>query len=816
MPPADEYTNTLQTDPGLLDGVIVVDFSVDVGGLYCTKLLADLGATVIQIEPPEGHPLRQDEPFFGGEPHVEKSARFAYYAANKKSIVLDLNQQSDRQQALDLVKNSDIVVETFSPGYLEEIGLGYEALKAVNNSLILTSVTRFGQTGPYRHWQGEEIIDWALGGYMYFNGHPDREPLMIPGNQAQLQAGTQAAIATLTALWHSQNTGVSQHIDVSAMEAMVSAHSWTSGAWTHEGLVLKRTEPDCIPCKDGWVFFMTYRWDLNLFLMIERHELMDDPRFADRQSWIDNRDELREILTKWCMLHTKEEIFRLGQELLIAVTPVNTAEDLANSPQLESRNWFQEVNHPIAGNLSLPGGPFKFNNSPIAPNLPAPTLDQHANYYPEARKREASKSTQQFDPELPLKGIRVLELTANWAGPLAGRHLSDLGAGVIKIESPDRPMTRGGHYAGGQPLKYHYNRSAYFNKLNRNKYAATLNLAHPKGRETFLKLVKISDIVIENFSPRVMRNFNLEYPVLREVNPKIIMASISGFGHTGPERDYVAYGANIEASSGLAAQMGYSDDSTPYRSTLFYADPVTGGHTAVAILAALFKRKSTGIGQHIDLSLQENGIAFFSEAVLEYLATGDNPKRLGNRHRQFAPQGCYPSIGDDSWLVISIRSDDEWQRLCDVLGDSDLAHNPKFANAEDRQLHHDEIDEIISNWSSNYDHNEATRILQSAGVAAAPVLANWELVSNPHLHERGFYISIPHKEMGVFPYPGMPWKLSETPGKVRMGSPDFGEHNSMVFEELLNLSQQEIEELYSERIIADSPPDDMPGPIRLR
>ncbi len=150
------------------------------------------------------------------------------------------------------------------------------------------------------------------------------------------------------------------------------------------------------------------------------------------------------------------------------------------------------------------------------------------------------------------------------------------------------------------------------------------------------------------------------------------------------------------------------------------------------------------------------------------------------------------------------------------LGDSDLAHNPKFANAEDRQLHHDEIDEIISNWSSNYDHNEATRILQSAGVAAAPVLANWELVSNPHLHERGFYISIPHKEMGVFPYPGMPWKLSETPGKVRMGSPDFGEHNSMVFEELLNLSQQEIEELYSERIIADSPPDDMPGPIRLR
>ncbi|MCH8310265.1 MAG: CoA transferase [Chloroflexi bacterium] len=686
----------------------------------------------------------------------------------------------------------------------------------------MTSITHFGQTGPYRDWQSDEIVDYAMGGYMYFGGHRDREPLMLTNNQAQLNAGAQAAIGSLAAIWRARRTGRGQHVDVSTVEAMLSAHAWTSTSWTHEGVIMRRSEPDSIPCKDGYVWLMTMRWDPTLFVLIERPDLMDDPRFADRQSWFENRDQLLKLLGEWCAQHTKDEIFRSAQALRLALTPVNNAADLLKSEQLEARNWFQKVEHPDAGLVTLPGFPYLLSETPAAIHAPAPRLGQHESprfaRNPELGSRSARPALEPESyagRELPLMGIRVLELTANWAGPLAGRFLADLGAEVIKIEPPDRPMTRGARYPGGDPFRYHYNRAAYFNKMNRNKYGITLDLNQDEGKRLFMELIAESDVLIENNSPRVMRNFGLEYDTLRQANPDLIMVSISGFGQTGPERDYIAYGANIEASCGLADATGYPDDDRPYKTTLFYADPVTAMHAAVAVLAALHNREEGGGGQFIDLSLHENGITFFPEALLEYTITGNLAKRRGNRHSIFAPQGCYPSIGDDAWIALTVRNDDEWGRLARVIERNDLAEDEKFSTAEKRRVHHDEIDEAISQWTANYDHNEATRILQDAGIAAGPVLANWELVSNQHFHERGFYVPVAHSEMGVFPYPGMPWILSRTPGMIRMAAPKFGEHNRLVFDEFLKLSERKLAELYEKRVIADAPPDDLPGPIRL-
>lgn len=809
------------TDMTALNDVNVLDLSESIGGAYCTKLLADLGAETFLVERPKtGHPLRHTGPY-RDDPHIEKSGLFLYYAANKKSIVCDLDTDEGRQRVKSLAADADVVVEGFEPGYLDSIGLGYDALSSQNPSLILTLITHFGQTGPYRHWKSDEIVDYAMGGYMYFGGHAEREPLMMNNNQPMLNAGAQAAIATLAALWWARKTGRGQRVDVSTVEAMLSAHAWTSTSWTHEGVVMRRTEPDCIRCKDGWVWFFLFRWEPTLFVLIGRPELMEDGRFADRQSWFDNREEVIRILGEWCAERTKEEIFRLGQELRIPVAPVNDASDLIQSSQLQARNWFQDIEHPVTGKSKLPGFPYIFSETPATIRKPAPTLDQDAGFTftHSAQKFDASERTPiRGSPishdSLPLRGVRVLELTANWAGPLAARHLADLGAEVIKIEAPDRPATRGGRYPGGDPFKHHYNRAAYFNKLNRNKHAITLNLFDPDARDIFLRLVAESDVVIENNSPRVMRNFGLEYPALLEVNPAIIMVSISGFGQTGPDRDYVAYGANVEASCGLAAVTGYADDERPYRSTLFYADPVTGAHAAVATLAALHHRAGSGQGQYIDMSLHENGITFFPEAIIEYTTTGFLSPRRGNRHARYAPQGCYPSVGDDSWVVICVRSDTEWTELAHVIGRSDLVADTKFATPEDRRVRHDELDAAISQWTSQYDHNEATRILQKAGVPAGPVLANWELVSNPHFHAREFYIPMEHPEMGVFPYPGMPWKLSETPGIVRTASPLYGEHNGLVFRGLLKLSDEELAPLYAHRAIADEPSEDLPGPIR--
>ncbi len=805
-----------------LSGVNVLDLSESIGGAYCTKLLADLGAETLLVERPgSGHPLRRAGPYRDA-PHIEKSGLFHYYAANKRSLVCDLESENGRERVRQLAEDADVVVEGFAPGYMDLIGLGYDHLASLNPSLVFTSITHFGQTGPYRRWKSDEIVDYAMGGYMYFGGHADREPLMINNNQPMLNAGAQAAIATLAALWWSRKTGQGQRVDVSSVEAMLSAHAWTSSSWTHEGAVMRRTGPDCIRCKDGWVWFFLFRWDPTLFVLIGRPELMEDERFADRQSWFDNRDEVIRILGQWCAGRTKDDIFRAGQELRIPVTPVNDASDLVESSQLEFRNWFQEIGSPIDGRCKLPGFPYVFSRTPASVRAPAPTLNRdegfvfkRVNHRFDAGERTPMPGSPTTLEDLPLNGVRILEMTANWAGPLAARHLADLGAEVIKIEAPDRPATRGGRYPGGDPFKHHYNRAAYFNKLNRNKRAITLNLYDPDARDVFLRLVAESDIVLENNSPRVMRNFGLEYPALCEANPDIIMVSISGFGQTGPDRDYVAYGANVEASCGLAAVTGYADDDRPYRSTLFYADPVTGAHAAIATLAALWHRAKSGQGQYVDMSLHENGITFFPESIIEYTMTGRLSPRRGNRHPRYAPQGCYPSVGDDAWVALCVRSRTEWVALARLIGRLDLADDPSLTTADGRRARHDELDAAISEWTSEYDHNEAARLLQRAGVPAGPVLANWELVSNSHFHARGFYVPIEHPDMGVFPYPGMPWKLSETPGLVRSASPLFGEHNEAAFRGLLGMTDTELARLYARRAIADEPPDDLPGPVRL-
>ena len=364
------------TSPKALAGVNVLDLSDSIGGAYCTKLLADLGAEVVLVERPgSGHPLRQAGPYSACT-DIDSSGLFLYYGANKRSVVCDIETIAGRERVRDLASRANIFVDSFLPGYLDSIGLGYTSLSSLNSALVYTSVTHFGQTGPYRHWKSDEITDFAMGVYMYFCGHAEREPLMMNNNQPMLHAEAQSAIAALAALRWARKSCEGQHVDVSSVEAMLSAHAWTSTSWTHEGIVLRRAGPDCIPCKDGWVWFFLFRWDPTLFILIGRPELMDDGDFADRQSWFDNRDRLVEILTDWCAERTKDEIFRAGQELRIPVTPVNDAADLVSSSQLGDRSWFQEVNHPTAGSIVMPGFPYVFSETPSNIRCPARMLDQ--------------------------------------------------------------------------------------------------------------------------------------------------------------------------------------------------------------------------------------------------------------------------------------------------------------------------------------------------------------------------------------------------------------------------------------------------------
>ena len=784
---------------GPLAEVAVVDCSEGVAGGYASRLLADLGARVIKVEPPGGDRLRSLGPFPGDEHDPELGGLHLALNAGKESLVLDLDASEGQARLRDLVTAADLLLESAGPVAMAARGLGFEPLHELHRALVYGSHSPFGSQGPYAGRATSEIVDYAMGGYMYFCGDPERHPLIVPGHQAQLHAGMQLACGALLALWHARRTGAGQHVDVSTFESVLNAHAWLTTSWTHEGEVQRREASPVLRCAGGH-FFAVPRPAPELFALIGRPELADDPRWATFPRIREALPELYAMIEHWARDRTKEQVYRAAQELRIPITPVNTVQDLARSEQLAVRGWWRRVKHPWAGALELPGPPWRFSDTPAEVAGPAPLLDAHGGL--ELASRVADAASEEGAGEQPLAGLRVLEVTANWAGPLAGRHLGDMGADVIKFELAERPATRAGHHAGGEEWTRPYNRSGYFNLFNRNKRDLVLDLATPEGKELFLRMVEVSDVVLENNSARVFPNLGLDYETLAARNPRIVMCSMSGFGATGPEAQYVAYGSNIEASSGLVAATGYGDGEL-FGTGSYYADPITGAHGTIGIMAALIARERTGRGQYIDMALQESAAAFQVEAIMDYRLNGRVAGPANNRSRRIAPQGVYRSAGDDCWLAIGVESDDQWRALCDVIGRAGLAE--RYPNIEARRSGHDAIEAAIETWSSALDHNRATLKLQAAGVPAGPVLAGWEIVSDPQLHTREYFVDVVHPEVGHHRWDGYPWRLSRTPGRVRRPAPLFGEHNDELLTEVLGLSEVEIAVLRDRAVVADEP-----------
>ncbi|MFQ5873168.1 MAG: CaiB/BaiF CoA transferase family protein, partial [Dehalococcoidia bacterium] len=352
---------------------------------------------------------------------------------------------------------------------------------------------------------------------------------------------------------------------------------------------------------------------------------------------------------------------------------------------------------------------------------------------------------------LALDGIRVLDLTRGWSGPIGVRLFADLGAEVIKVETltgrgmatVERPadpqryvMVCHASYPDNDPGEEPYNRYAPFNEYHRNKLSLTLDLTREDCKEVFRNLVSVSDVVMENYSSRVMKNFGLDYPALRQVNPSLVMVSMPGFGMTGPHRDYVSYGTNIEPTAGLSNLIGYPD-SMPYKSGEAYPDPNAGLHAVGAVLAALLYRRRAGKGQFIDLSQNEAMVGLIGESLLAFSMNREEPGRMGNRHPYYAPHGCYRCRGEDNWVAIAVHNEEEWEALCDTLGNPLWTGEGRFSDQFNRWQHQDEIDDRISQWTSKRDYMEVMRTLQAAGVPAAAVFTNRDIVEDPHLKERG-------------------------------------------------------------------------------
>jgi crotonobetainyl-CoA:carnitine CoA-transferase CaiB-like acyl-CoA transferase len=405
---------------------------------------------------------------------------------------------------------------------------------------------------------------------------------------------------------------------------------------------------------------------------------------------------------------------------------------------------------------------------------------------------------------LPLHGVRVLDLTMAWAGPYATRLLADMGAEVIKVEAVGSwDLIRS--FTGQAPtVERVWDKSPYFNQLNRNKYGCALDLSNGKGHDLFLRLVEVSDVVVENFRAEVMDNLGLSYEALARANPEVIVVSMPGHGKTGPERDFIAYGTNMEQLSGLSHLSGYAD-GPPQKTGISYGDPMAGITAAGAVALALWDRRRTGRGQYVEVAQRESLINAIGEYIVGYSMNGREPLRRGNRHSSMAPHGCYPCAGDDKWVAIACEDDAQFAALCGAMDGPELASDGRFADVVSRYRNQDALDGLISDWTRERTKEAVSEALQAAEVPCSPVLSVPEVFAEPHLRARGFYESVSHAVAGVWEVEGPHWRLSESPGHIRLPAPAFGEHNRYVLGELLGLSAEEMAALEQEGVTGSTP-----------
>ena len=424
-----------------------------------------------------------------------------------------------------------------------------------------------------------------------------------------------------------------------------------------------------------------------------------------------------------------------------------------------------------------------------------------------------NNNTNSADSNQPLKNYRVLDLSRIWAGPYCTKLMADMGAEIIKMESlsvydshrgPINPARGIAAYPDGEPGDEPWNRNGWFNCLHLSKYGITLELTSETGRNVFDQLVSISDVVIENFRQGSLERLGYSYETLRRLRPDLIYVSMPAFGNSGPWQKYLAYGIGQEQLSGMAHMTGYRGEG-PMKSGINHGDPITGSHAAGVLLAALRYRKRTGKGMYIDVSQQESAVSLIGADVLAYQLTGEEPQRRGNRSPYFAPHNSYRCAGEDRWVAIAVTNDEEWRQLAQLVGGSELSADPRFATLAGRLENEDQLDDLISGWTVDKKAYDLCHLLQREGVPASPVMGGPDLLADPHYAARGTFVRVNHEQVGEKTYPGIPWKMSATPGKARWASPTLGQHNRKIYGELLAMPTADITALEEQGIIGTIP-----------
>jgi crotonobetainyl-CoA:carnitine CoA-transferase CaiB-like acyl-CoA transferase len=786
------------TTPGVLGGLRVLELASMVAGPYCTKIMGDLGAEVIKVEPPGGDAARWVGPFAGGRPDPELGVLFLHLNTSKRSRCLDLGTQDAARRFTELAAEADALVTDWSFAGLAEAGVGVPDLAAANPRLVVLSLTPFGASGPYKDYRSGPLTTFHSAGEGYLTPVAsflmpeviDRPPVRQGRFAAEYKLATYAAGLVVAGVYHAHTTGRGQTIDLSKQDALLGLNFLEFVPYLTGGEVPSRSSlavpfGGIMPCLDGYLQFTSHeehQWQALL-------KLLGDPEWS-QQAWagaagsrIAHATEINERLIEWLQDRTRDEVVTSGQEIGATVAPYRTLDEVAESEQMAVRGFFQPVGHALAGEHLFPTGPWRFAGNDIRPG-PPPLLGEHndAAFSPSSRRPPPHEATDYGAG--PLAGIRVVDLTWAVAGPTATMILASLGAEVIKVESALRlDVLRHVEPTGAT--------------TNRQKKAVTLNLRHPGAIDLLKRLVTVSDVVAESFRPGVVEALGLGYEQLRAVKPDLVMFSSSMAGQHGPQSRFAGYAPMFVALSGLGEMTGYSDG--PPTQIRVGGDIIVGVHGGFALLAALAHRQATGEGTYIDLSAVESESCLIGDSLLDYTINGTVQSRTGNDEPGAAPHNCYRCRGDDEWVSIAVTTEQQWAAFVDVLGRPAWAAGERFAKGDGRFAHRQELDRLVDDWTRQRDQMEVTRLLQEAGVPAMPSYAAPGLFADPHVIDHGMVVKVPGPT-GESLLVKLGGTFSATPMRIDRAGPAMGEHNDEIFGTLLGLSQSQIDDLASDGV----------------
>ena len=765
----------------ILSDIRVADLSGGIAGAYLSRLFADGGADVIRVESEAGVDLRRRStaPVAEGT----NGPLFSFLAAGTRSVVGALGEDATEE----LLTSADLIVvdDTLPPAVVAGI-------EQRHRFAVITSIRPYGLEGPWAQRSLNEFLVQADTGSISCRGHVSLPPYMAGGDVFEWMAACYAAPPSLAAIDRSRRCGQGEVIDVSIAESTaLAASTFADLSQQMSGRTELPTRsietPSIERAKDGWVGFNTNTRQQfqNFCLMIERPDLMDT-EWADLRTRTGRLDEWSAIVNEWMAEHSVAEIVELASELRVPVARVNDGAGVLSEEHLVARGFFANT----AEGFKAPRSPRKIDGERSPIPGPAPAIGEHTGQI-ESRPRPAPAASAANAPAdltaRPLAGIRVVDLTSWWAGPCATQAMAALGADVIHVESVTHPdgMRLTGMMFGKERW---WEWGHMFLAANHDKRGLTLDLNDQQGRDLLLSLVDSADVVVENFSPRVIEAFDLGWDVLSKRNPQLVMVRMPAFGLDGPWRERVGFAQTMEQMSGMAWLTGHEADQP--RIPRGPCDPIAGMHGCFAALVGIRKRNSTGSGVFIESAMVEGAINCAAEMIVEYSANGTTLSRLGNRSRFAAPQGIYETAESEQWLAISCDSDEAWLALAAAIG----VDAGEFATLEDRQAAHDEIDQLVARWAERRGLTQAEEELVGAGVPAIACRNHATLRFHPQFEARGFYELVEHREVGTHYMPAQPYRMRGIERWITNATPTLGQHNHEILTEL-GLSAAEIASL---------------------